>query len=344
MKYAIIGAGISGLSAITKIQESKLASNITLFEKSPIAGGRLAAKFSRCYQFDSALQHIRINSREFSHFLTPIFNKGVLKPWFANFCVIDNNKARNHRRWSRKLSNMHYVATPSMNKIADVILELALEKNNLQTKFNCEITKIKQHHDKLLIIDKNNNIYDDFDFVISTVAPQYNLNILPRNFQYLKNIKKKKMLGCYALMIALDKKPDIRWDAALIKNSKLSWISFDSSKPDRKVRINKNNKSHYCFLADSRNIWADNNIERDLEDVKEELIIEFLNILKMDKNNIIHSDIARWPYANIEKQYGAKSYFDKKLKIGVCGDWLIQGRVEAAFLSAMNLIEKINNN
>ncbi|MFT5703536.1 MAG: putative NAD/FAD-dependent oxidoreductase, partial [Rickettsiales bacterium] len=40
---------------------------------------------------------------------------------------------------------------------------------------------------------------------------------------------------------------------------------------------------------------------------------------------------------------GQKSLFDANMNLGICGDWLISGRVENAFLSAVDLCKNINN-
>jgi predicted NAD/FAD-dependent oxidoreductase len=45
------------------------------------------------------------------------------------------------------------------------------------------------------------------------------------------------MQPCYSLMIGSKNSLDIEWEAAIIKNSILSWISINDSKPLR----NRNN-------------------------------------------------------------------------------------------------------
>jgi predicted NAD/FAD-dependent oxidoreductase len=82
-------------------------------------------------------------------------------------------------------------------------------------------------------------------------------------------------------------------------------------------------------------------MENDLDSLKSELISELSQIIGFDANKAIHANIHRWRYANISKQSGDKSLVDKINKLATCGDWLIQGRIESAFASAMNLVEKM---
>jgi predicted NAD/FAD-dependent oxidoreductase len=145
------------------------------------------------------------------------------------------------------------------------------------------------------------------------------------------------MLGCFALMLGLAQPLKIPYDVALVKNSIISWISSESSKPQRK------NSASYTILA--RNDWADHNIENDIEEVKKQLMAEFAKIIQQPLDNIIHQDIHRWRYANIAKQENnVKFFIDNKMQLGACGDWLIHGRVEASYLSASALFNEISKN
>ena len=44
---------------------------------------------------------------------------------------------------------------------------------------------------------------------------------------------------------------------------------------------------------------------------------------------------------NSQKRNGATYFIDHSNKLGVCGDWLIQGRAEAAFTSGFNVAQDV---
>ena len=46
-------------------------------------------------------------------------------------------------------------------------------------------------------------------------------------------------------------------------------------------------------------------------------------------------------YANISKQTGATHFLHADQRVGLCGDWLVQGRVEAAFKSGRALADSL---
>lgn len=329
MKIAIIGAGLAGLTLATKLQNQ---AEIEIFEKSRGVGGRMTTRFAEPFYFDHGAQHFVAKSEEFLEFLNPLIKENIVKKWNANFVELDFDKITNSRIWGKTNFTTHFVGSPKMSSICKYLsLNLSEKvKINLQTK----VTKIASNSDKIEINDDQNEAAKVFDFVILTIPPKQALEILPKNFEYFEEIAKYNMVGCYSLMTAFNKKPPINWESALVKNSKISWISFDSSKPDR-------NLENFCFLANSTNEWAEDNIEENLDLIKEQLINELQKIMKFENSSLIYANIHKWRYANIEKQNGEKSLFDDKNKIAICGDWLIQSRVESAFLSAVDLLEKL---
>jgi predicted NAD/FAD-dependent oxidoreductase len=121
----------------------------------------------------------------------------------------------------------------------------------------------------------------------------------------------------------------------LVKESNINWISVNTSKPQR--------LEGFSLVVNSSNRWADENIEEDLEIVKEKMITSLKKIIDFDLDKINYQNVHRWRYANASLRKGDKSLFDQNLNLGICGDWLISGRVENAFLSGLDLYKNINN-
>ena len=175
-----------------------------------------------------------------------------------------------------------------------------------------------------------------FDWLIITIPPQQAIEILPASFfNYMEQINSYKMQPCFSLMIGVKNSLQLDWNAAIIKNSKLSWISIDNTKPLRNLK--------YSIVALSTNKWARENIEKEVEDIKNSLLLELEKIIEQNIYKPMNIDIHRWRYANIEKQYGVKYIIDYSNRLGICGDWLIRGTIESAFLSSTYLLHKIIN-
>ena len=323
---AIVGAGFSGIILAQKL---KNIGEVKIFEKARGVGGRMSSRIKDDFNFDFGAQFFIAKKPEFKEFLKPFIEQKILMPWCGNFVEIDNYKITYQRKWPEEKN--HLVPAIKMNQFCK---ELARDLDiSLQTR----IAKIEKNAKKWQIFDDKNNSLGEFDWLFFSIPAPQLLELIPQECNFFEATKNIKMLGCFALMLGFEKPLNLEYDIALIKNSIISWISSESSKPQRK------NSASYTILA--RNDWADHNIENDIEDVKKQIIAEFGKIIQQPLDNIIHQDIHRWRYANIAKQEkNVKFFLDNNLQIGACGDWLIHGRVEASYLSASALFNEISKN
>jgi predicted NAD/FAD-dependent oxidoreductase len=69
------------------------------------------------------------------------------------------------------------------------------------------------------------------------------------------------------------------------------------------------------------------------------MLKSFSTKLKVDikKDNVQYSDIHGWLYAYSINSDTAKCYWNKDLRLGICGDWFSGGNAEAAFYNAKKL-------
>jgi predicted NAD/FAD-dependent oxidoreductase len=89
-----------------------------------------------------------------------------------------------------------------------------------------------------------------------------------------------------------------------------------------------------------KNIYEYRNNKPNLID---EMLKSFSTKLKVDikKDNIHYSDIHGWLYAYSMNSDTAKCYWDKDLRLGICGDWFSGGNAESAFINAKQLANLI---
>ena len=71
------------------------------------------------------------------------------------------------------------------------------------------------------------------------------------------------------------------------------------------------------------------------------LVSKFLNFTGYKKNKIIFKKTHGWKYSYNLNGSPLKSYWNKKLRLGLCADWFIGPKVENAWLSANDLAKKI---
>jgi predicted NAD/FAD-dependent oxidoreductase len=323
---AIIGAGISGLILA---DELKSIADIKIFEKARGVGGRMSSRSFENFTYDFGAQFFTAKTEEFKAYLNELFENKIIEKWQGNFVEIDGNKITYKRTWNRE--NCHYVSSPKMNSLPKYLAKKL--ENKVEIILQKKISKIIKAKKIISLFDDNGDLCGKFDLVILTIPSDQAIELLPKNFNFLEQVQSKKMSPCFALMLSLKSKLAIDWDCAYLKNSKLSWIAFESSKPGR--------SSNNSITILSRNLWAMENLDRDLQEIKNELIAEFEFATNSKIENILHCDIHRWKYANIEKQKGEKFIYDKKNSIALASDYFIQGRVECAFQSSMALANEL---
>jgi renalase len=320
-KIAVIGAGIAGLT-LAKLLGNNAA--VTVFEKARGVGGRMATRHCGIFDFDHGAQFFRVYNQDFQNFIKPMLENSIIKEWTGRFVEFDKASIVNRRSWDKDCP--HYVGVPAMNSIAKYLsigLDVCLNKLVTELRWN----KTWE------IIDDQDNCFGSYDWVVVTAPAEQAFKLLPPRFLYRFQVQSIKMLGCFSLMLGFTEALPIDFEAALVRRADISWISVNSSKPGR--------ASPFSLLVHSTNKWADSHIYEDERSVIQHLCNQTSYIIDHDVDIAIHKSLQRWRYANIGKQKGNNHLLDEEQKLAVCGDWLVHGRVEGAFLSALSLYKEL---
>ncbi|MEE3003175.1 MAG: FAD-dependent oxidoreductase [Pseudomonadota bacterium] len=316
VKIAIIGAGLSGLTLASFLSNH---ASVTIFEKSRGYGGRIATRYSGDYFFDHGAQFFTAHSDSFKNFVKPMIVENIISNWNARFAEMDGGSLLRSSTWDHDYP--HYVGVPGMNAIGKYLAE------SLNVKLNTKVTKLsnKKYWE---LEDQNGNFLGEFDWVISSAPALQTREIFPSTYQNWSELEKVAMESCFSLMLGFKHDLNLGFDAALVKNADISWISVNSSKPGR--------KGGYSLLIHSTNKWATTHIDDDRDNVISHLLSSLSMVLNRDLSNADHVDLQAWRYANMKK-HKLQFEIDPNNKLAVCGDWLIKGRIECAFLSAKNV-------
>lgn len=319
---AIIGAGLSGLTAASILKNH---ARVTIFEKSRGVGGRMATRRSEPFSFDHGAQFFKVRSDAFQSFINPMIARGIIKNWDARFVEIQERKIVKQNIWDEHYP--HYVGVPAMNSIAKFIAA------DLDIQLGTQISALEKVGSHWALYDNNKVQLGQYDWVISAIPAEQASTILPQEFIYSKAVNSTKMKACFSLMLGFEQHIPLAFEAALVAGEDISWISVNSSKPER--------TGGTSLLIHSTNKWADRHINDDRAYVMDYLCSQLSDIIQLDISKASHRDIHAWRFANIDKQNGATHLIDTRQKIAVCGDWCIQGRVEAAFKSGYDSANRI---
>ena len=316
MQIAIIGAGIAGLAAAHRLRRQ---ADIRIFEKSWRAGGRLSTR-DKAYVFDHGVQHFYVKTDAFRQFLGPFIEQGLVQRWDARFVEFDHDRIVARRQWNDGFP--HYVAVPAMTDFGQALAR------GLDVQYQTRVTAIERYENRWHLTSSAGDL-GEYDWVILAIPAPQAAELLPVCFEHANQVQQARMQACYSLMLGFEDPLQLEFDAALIKNADISWISVNSSKPGR--------PPGFTLLVHSTNSWADHNLDRSREDVIQHLNAEVGRGIQRDVSSADYVDLHRWLYANIGRQQGPSSLVDHRHQLAAIGDWCISGRVESAFSSGFEL-------
>ena len=314
---AVIGAGLAGCTAARHLSE---IAKVKVFEKSKRPGGRIATRFLCQHQIDHGAQFFTARSPEFKDFLTPLVDAGCVARWEGRFAEFDG--AQLIRETELGGSPPHWVGTPTMSGFVERL------SNGLDCVFDVEVARVEKEKGRWILFDTQGNLLGDYDWIILTAPAPQTHNLLPKEISFKTQVGLIKMLGCYSLILGYRHTVNLPFDAALVKNASISWISVNSSKPNRK---------NFSMLVHSTNKWAEQNMNTDLAKVQEKLFEFTSEILGFNVKFADYMETKRWRFANSIRQTDQPFFLDRSNQVASCGDWCIRGRIEAAFLSAKKL-------
>ena len=319
---AVIGAGITGITLANLLQKKV---NLTVFEKSRGVGGRMATRRADPYQFNHGTQYFKIENKEFKDFLQPLIRNKIIKPLETNQIEILNKKVIKR---TKIYNQEYYTAESKINSVVKYLIN-----NNFFIKLLCRIEKTIKKNGKWFIIDSENVSYGPYDWLFITIPSNQAKELLCNNFKFLDIIKKLKMRSCFSLMLGFDKIKEFDFDTALFLDEDVQWLSI------RKKIIDDNEYNN--LLINSSYNYAEQNINGSKDKISDYLIKIVSDILKCELNNYQHKALHFWKYAMSEKNNNLGSLLDEDLKVIVCGDWCMNGKVEGGFLSAKDAANKL---
>ena len=321
-RVAVIGAGLSGLVAARELRER---CEVTVFEKSRGYGGRMATRYGGEFEFDHGAQYFTARSAEFQEFLEPLIAQGAVACWRARFAELDRDTVIATRDWDDAFP--HYVGAPRMNAIGRYLAD------GLTIRQNTTVTHLDREADGWSLADNDGNSLGRFDWVVCALPAAQTAALVPADSRLHQLAGEVPMRACYALMLGFDRPLRLPWQAALVNGADISWISVNSSKPQRADR--------FTLVVHSTNGYADANLDTHLPAVQDHLLREVFEVAGIDCGQASFCQLQRWRYANVDKQPGPACLVDEEMQLAGCGDWFRHGRVEAAFSSGLEVAGKL---
>ena len=316
---AVIGAGFSAATLCYFIEK-----DLDFYEKSRGVGGRCSTRrVDNVGLFDHGLQYIKSQNKEFKKFLKDY------SIWKGNFKIFQNNQLIDDLDKERIIHE---------NGNNSLVKNLFRNKNVI---FNKELKSLEKKSDHFNLTFKDDT-QENYKTVIISAPFQQAYNLTKQFTEDYFSKFNFSMQPNLTLMIALNKGLKLNLSAISFEDDDvLGFAANENTK--KKDLINKDLElwtiqSSLKFAI--KNIYEYRNNKQNLID---EILKSFSIKLKVDikKDNIEYSDIHGWLYAYNQKVAAPNCYWDKDLRLGICGDWFSGGNAENAFTNAKQLAKLI---
>ena len=316
--FCVLGSGVAG-STIANLLSKKYS--IQVFDKARGPGGRSSNKrFKKNLSFDHGVQYISPKSTLFAKYIKKLHKKKILKSW-------DNNHL--DFTFEKKPFSSKYIGRRANNDLVKYNLK------NIKQSFASQIEKIDFKKYFWEITLKNKSKYQFKSLIITCPFPQ--LKKLAKNYLDKDILKLKvQMQPNITVMVAFKNQKDVPISSIKFNDDDLAWAANENSKKRFKSNMN-------LWTLQATLKWSKKTINKYKTDksIMNQLITRFIKLTGLEKNKIVFKKIHGWKYSYNYEKTPYLSIWNKKINLGICGDWLNGPKVENAWLSANDLARKI---
>ena len=316
--FCILGSGVSG-STIANILSKKYT--VHVFDKARGLGGRSSNKrLKNNLSFDHGVQYITPKSKLFTKYINKLYKNKILKTWNNNHLDLT---------FENKISSTKYIGKNANNDLAKYNLK------NIEKSFGATIIKINFNKSFWEITLKDKSTFHFKSLILTCPFPQ--LKKLAKKYLDKKILRLKvQMHPNITVMVAFKNQKKIPISSIKFNDDILAWAANENSKKRFKSNIN-------LWTLQATLKWSKKTINRYKVDktVMGQLIMRFIKLTGLEKTKIIFKRIHGWKYSYNYEKTPFLSIWNKKINLGVCGDWLNGPKVENAWLSANDLAKKI---
>lgn len=339
-KTAVIGAGMAGITAARTLLQA--GHQVTVFEKSHGAGGRMSTRETAYGSFDHGTQYFTVRDPRFLKALTEVpGTQAICRAWSANAVRVLDSLGRVIEA-ALPLREPHFVASPGMNALVRHWAQPLMETSRLHVKSQVQfVRRNAQSATQWDLVCADGSRHTGFGTVVMAI-PHVQADFLLRQsgaeaaqFSGLNALSEVQVAPCWTLMLAypLANQPGLphlgpQWNAARSVHHRVAWISRESSKPGRAPL------ERWTVQASAE--WSQEHLEDDAERVQAKLMKAFAELTGI-RAEPGFAQVHLWRYAKTSQALGKTHLWDDRLNLGLCGDWLLGHRVEDAFVSGLSL-------
>lgn len=311
-RVAIIGAGLTGLSAARRLVEAGIEAE--LFDKSRGVSGRVA---TRRLEF----RELALRFDHGSPFLTSAQFQAIQT--LTNSLTMPPDPAPLDIRAHSELDDEAVISISiGINQVGKWLAR------GLKIHLSQQVTEIlpSDGNRRWKIVAEDAVFIDDFDWVVTATPPRQAAEILRmRDSAVVTALNAIEPEGCWSLMLVTE--PALP----------LNLVSDPGNEIIERV-INENGKGRSSkhlglYTVHAKRPWSQRHMESSKADVQNAMIAA-LQAIGFGSKNILHAQLHRWLYAGVVQPLDQPYLADMQRGLICAGDWCLGNDIDSALASA----------
>lgn len=307
-RVAIVGAGIAGLSCAQVLRAA--GRSVRLFDKGRKYGGRVSSRRAVGTRFDHGAQYFTARSPEFREELERWMVAGHAARWEGRVVTIGGDPPPDRER---------FVGIPGMSGIATALA------HGLDVVSSVRIEAIEGRGQDWQLRAESGASFDDFGTVVVAVPAAQAEPLLSASPTLAARTADARLAPCVAAMLVPPMSLELDFDGAFVRDSILSWVARDSSKPGR--------GAPETWVLHGSPAWSAEVLERDPASLGPDMFTAFLDATGVSSFEPDHFAVHRWRFASAVEALSEGYLLDASTGLAACGDWCRGGRIEDAWWS-----------
>ena len=305
---AVVGAGLAGIACARRLAASGVVARV--FESQRAPGGRLATRRFAIASFDHGAQYLTATDPGFRSLLEEAEAAGVAARWTPEWP---------DRRGPADL----WTGSPQMSALPRHLAEC------LDVEYGARIVRIERGRRGWTLLDDRGAAHADYTAIALALPAPAAAALAGGRTPLAARVRSVPMAPCWTAMLAFDAPLPGVPDAAFTGDDMLAWYARNGSKPGRDARES--------WVLHATADWSRIEFDQPAQNVQRALADRFSEHIGRALPRTLVSDGHRWRYARVEVPLGEPCLLDRDAGIGFCGDWCLDARAEAAWLSGAAL-------